>query len=48
MHKELEVIAHSCGVAQPRDLSRDHCRIVAQGGGSAPLSELYPPVVRDA
>ena len=48
MHKELEVIAHSCGVAQARDLSRDHCRIVAQGGGSAPLSELYPPVARDA
>ena len=47
MQKELEVIAHSCGVAQPRDLGRDHCRIVAQGGGSTPLSELYPPAARD-
>lgn len=44
MHHELGVIAHSCGVAEPRRLKRFHCRIVTQDGRSVPLDELYPPV----
>ena len=44
MHYELGVIAHSCGVPEPRRLKRFHCRIVANDGRSIPLNELYPPV----
>lgn len=41
MH-EVGVIAHSCGVAEPHQLRRRHCRIVQVDGGSRPLDELYP------
>lgn len=44
MHHEIGVIAHSCGVREPRLLRRSHCRIVGQDGRSHPLDELYPPV----
>ena len=44
IHHELEVIAHSCGVAEPRQLNRTHCRIVMENGKSIPLSALYPQV----
>ena len=47
MHRQLGMIAHSCGVAEPRHLKRFHCRIVTQTGISVPLDELYPPLVRD-
>ena len=43
MHYELGVIAHSCGVPEPRRLQRFHCRIVMHDGRSVPLNELYPP-----
>ena len=43
MHYELGVIAHSCGVAEPRLLKRFHCRVVTESGRSIPLDELYPP-----
>ena len=42
MRKEIGVIAHSCGVAEPRQLRRYHCRLVQDDGRSIPLSELYP------
>ena len=42
MHKEIGVIAHSCGVREPRQLQRFHCRIVQHNGQSVPLDELYP------
>jgi glutamate synthase domain-containing protein 2 len=44
LQKDLNVIAHSCGVAHPRALQRIHCRIVQSNGKSVPLSELYPPI----
>jgi glutamate synthase domain-containing protein 2 len=44
MHKEIGIIAHSCGVAEPRRLKRFHCRIVQQDGRSVPLDELFPAV----
>lgn len=44
MRKEIETIAHSCGVPEPSRLKRFHCRIVAEDGRSIPLDELYPEV----
>lgn len=39
---EVGVIAHSCGVHQPRELSRRHVRIVQQNGTSTMLADIYP------
>ncbi len=44
MRKEIGIIAHSCGVDEPRKLKRFHCRIVQENGRSVPLNELYPNV----
>ena len=44
MHHEVGVIAHSCGVTEPRRLKRYHCRVVQANGRSIPLNELYPDV----
>jgi glutamate synthase domain-containing protein 2 len=44
MHKEIGIIAHSCGVREPRQLRRFHCRIVQEDGRSIPISEMYPDV----
>ena len=48
MTNEIGVIAHSCGVREPRSLKRFHCRIVTDTGRSLPLNELYPDVLPDA
>jgi glutamate synthase domain-containing protein 2 len=40
--KEISIIAHSCGVAGPRRLKRQHARIVMANGLSLPLDELHP------
>lgn len=40
------IIAHSCGVASPRQMCREHVRIVQENGLSLPLSELHPEPVR--
>ena len=42
MRKEIEVIAHACGVPEPRRLRRFHARIVQDGGNSVPFNELFP------
>ena len=39
---EVGVISHSCGVREPRELTRNHIRIVTNTGVSMPLAELYP------
>ncbi len=39
---EVEVIAHSCGVAEPRQLRRHHVRVVQEDGRSVPMNVLYP------
>jgi len=39
---EVGIIAHSCGVREPRQLRRFHCRVVQDNGKSVPLNELYP------
>ncbi len=42
IEKEVGIIAHSCGVPEPRRLKRFHCRIVQDDGSSMPLDALYP------
>jgi glutamate synthase domain-containing protein 2 len=42
MMKEVGIIAHSCGVPEPRRLRRFHARVVMADGQSRPLDELYP------
>lgn len=42
MRYEVGMIAHACGVAEPRQLQRRHARIVLPDGLSVPLNELYP------
>ena len=44
MRKEIGIIAHSCGVTEPRGLRRFHCRLVQHDGRSLPLTEIYPDV----
>jgi len=44
MRKEIGIIAHSCGVPEPRRLKRFHVRIVQDNGRSVPFDELYPNV----
>lgn len=40
------MIAHACGVSEPRKLGLDHVHIVTSHGMSIPLSEFYPqPIV---
>lgn len=40
--KEVGMIAHSCGVTEPRELRRHHARMVTENGRSKGLDELYP------
>ncbi|MEO9600471.1 FMN-binding glutamate synthase family protein [Parasphingorhabdus sp.] len=42
MVHEVEVLAHSCGVNEPRQLGRKHVRIVQDTGKSVAFDELYP------
>ena len=46
LQQEIGMIAHSCGVPEPRQLRRQHCRVVTDDGRAVLLSELYPPVGR--
>jgi glutamate synthase domain-containing protein 2 len=41
MHEVL-TIAHSCGLNDPRELDRTHCRVVGDDGLSVPLVKLFP------
>jgi len=40
--KEVETIAHSVGVTEPRALRRKHVRIMQDNGRSVPMDKLYP------
>ncbi|HSC68979.1 MAG TPA: FMN-binding glutamate synthase family protein [Cellvibrio sp.] len=40
--KSVSMIAHSCGVAEPRQLKSEHIHIVNANGFSVPLAELNP------
>jgi len=39
---EVEIIAHSCGVPEPRRLKRMHVRIVQNDGRSVSAEDIYP------
>ncbi|WP_278922339.1 FMN-binding glutamate synthase family protein [Pseudophaeobacter profundi] len=40
--QEVETIAHSVGVTEPRRLRRRHVRIMQDNGGSRPMNEIQP------
>ncbi len=42
IEKEVGIIAHSCGVHDPRMLERQHCRIVTENGATVPFEKIYP------
>ena len=42
MNKELEMIAHSCGLKHARELRREHVRLVQTAGNSTAMNILYP------
>jgi len=42
---EVGLIAHSCGVKEPRELKRFHARIVQNSGLSIPMDELYKQII---
>lgn len=47
MNKEVEMIAHACGLKHARQFRREHVRIVQPNGQSTALNMLYPyPPVR--
>ncbi|WP_224817129.1 FMN-binding glutamate synthase family protein [Hasllibacter sp. MH4015] len=46
--KEVEVIAHSVGVSEPRKMRREHVRLVQPDGSSLPMDRLYPDGVNAA
>ncbi len=39
---EIGVISHSCGVREPRELKRFHCRVITEDGKSRSFQDLYP------
>lgn len=42
LHKELEMLAHSCGLNNPRELTRKHAHIVIDPRTSISMETLYP------
>lgn len=42
MHKEVNIIARSCGVSDPRLLKREHMRFITDNGMAVNYTELYP------
>ena len=42
MNREIDMIAHSCGVRHARELKREHVRVVQASGQSVALNMLYP------
>ena len=48
MVKEVEIIAHSVGVSEPRRMRRAHVRLVQPDGSSRPMDQLFPAVLEVA
>ncbi|MDB5814368.1 MAG: glutamate synthase family protein [Rhodocyclales bacterium] len=42
MNREIDMIAHSCGLHQAREFRREHVRITQPSGRSEALSSIYP------
>jgi len=47
MIHEVGIIAHSCGVTEPRGLRRYHARVMTDSGRSMALNDLYPEETPD-
>jgi glutamate synthase domain-containing protein 2 len=45
--REVGMIAHSCGVSEPRGLTRKHARMMTGDARSVRLDELWPPVEKN-
>lgn len=45
--KEVEMIAHSVGVPEPRQMRRRHVRLVQESGRSVPMSDIFPSVAAE-
>lgn len=43
MNREIDMIAHSCGLRQAREFTRAHVRMVQADGRSIALNMIYPP-----
>ena len=41
IQKEVGVIAHACGVTEPRELRITHARVVLENGRSVQMDKLY-------
>ena len=41
INKEIQMMAHSCGLRQPREFSRDHCSVISASGDAQTLKQLY-------
>jgi glutamate synthase domain-containing protein 2 len=39
--KEVEIIAHACGVDEPREMQREHLLIVQASGRSKPFDQVW-------
>ncbi len=42
VNHEVDLLAHSCGLANAREFRREHVRIVQSAGHSLPMNEIYP------
>lgn len=42
MNKEIDMIAHSCGLRHARELRREHVRIAETAGKSVALNIMHP------
>lgn len=47
MNKEIDMIAHSCGLRHSREFRREHVRIMQVAGKSIALNMIYPYPERD-
>lgn len=45
LEHEVGIICHACGVHEPRELKREHVRIVTENGTSISLADVYPDKV---
>jgi glutamate synthase domain-containing protein 2 len=43
LNREIDMIAHSCGLHHAREFKREHVRIVQADGRSIALNMIYPP-----
>ena len=48
MNKEVGILAHSCGVPEPRLLKRKHARVVMGNGRSVNMEELYASAANES